>query len=356
MPPINPAALANPPLATPLVVTMGDPAGIGGDIALSAWRKRAALALPAFVMIDDPARLARLAHELGWTVPIRVVSTAAEAVAVFSHSLPVLALSLPAPVVWGQPDGRNAAMTIAAIDQAVALVQTGEAAAMVTNPIAKSVLYETGFRHPGHTEYLAHLAGLSTPPIMLLACEALRVVPVTVHLSLREATAALSTEAIIHAGRVTAEALWRRFGIPHPHLAVAALNPHAGESGALGREELDIIAPAIAQLQADGISAFGPAPVDTLFHPEARAGYDACLCMVHDHALIPLKTLDFYGGVNVTLGLPFVRTSPDHGTAFGIAGQGVARDDSFCQSLRLAQQMTQQMTQPISQRVVLAHG
>jgi 4-hydroxythreonine-4-phosphate dehydrogenase len=228
---------------------------------------------------------------------------------------------------------------INSIERAVALTLRGEASAMVTNPIQKKVLYEAGFIHPGHTEFLAALAGLKTPPVMMLAGADLRVVPVTVHLALGEAVKALSCEAIVHHGRVTATALRRDFGIAKPRLAVAGLNPHAGEGGALGSEEGAVIAPAVEQLVVEGIMAFGPEPADTLFHAAARKRYDAALCMYHDQASIPLKTIDFDDGVNITLGLPFVRTSPDHGGALDIAGQGIARETSLLAALRMAWQM-----------------
>jgi 4-hydroxythreonine-4-phosphate dehydrogenase len=218
-------------------------------------------------------------------------------------------------------------------------VRGGWAAAVVTNPINKDALYRAGFSHPGHTEYLAELAGTGERAVMMLACPQLRVVPVTIHLALRRAVEQLSRAAIVHAGRVAHQALIRDFGIAAPVLAVAGLNPHAGEAGALGREDIDIIAPAVAELRARGIDARGPLAADTMFHAAARAGYDAALCMYHDQALIPVKTLDFDGAVNVTLGLPFIRTSPDHGTAFDIAGKGVARPDSLIAALRLAAQM-----------------
>ena len=218
-------------------------------------------------------------------------------------------------------------------------MRNGQAAALVTNPIHKDSLYRAGFPHPGHTEYLAELAGTGEAPIMMLACPVLRVVPVTIHLPLRRAIESLSAAAVVHAGRVTDAALRRDFGIASPVLAFAGLNPHAGEAGGLGREEIEIIEPALAELREVGIDARGPLPADTMFHAEARRSYDAALCMYHDQALIPIKTLDFYGGVNVTLGLPFVRTSPDHGTAFDIAGRGVARADSLIAALRLAAQM-----------------
>jgi 4-hydroxythreonine-4-phosphate dehydrogenase len=209
----------------------------------------------------------------------------------------------------------------------------------VTNPINKDALYRAGFKHPGHTEYLAELAGSRAPAVMMLAGRDLRVVPVTIHLALRDAIAALSTAGIVHAGRLTDAALRREFGIARPVIAIAGLNPHAGEAGGLGREDIDIVAPAIAELRAAGVDARGPLAADTMFHAAARRGYDAALCMYHDQALIPIKTLDFDGAVNVTLGLPFIRTSPDHGTAFDIAGKGVARPDSLIAALRLAAAM-----------------
>jgi len=332
-----------PPNTPPLAVTMGEPAGIGGDIVLKAWAERrnagVPWGVPPFVLLDDPDRLRALAARLGLTVPVRAVGSAAEASALFDQALPVLPVALAAPVVVGRPDPANGAAVIASIDRAVALVRAGEASAVVTNPIQKSSLYAAGFRHPGHTEYLAHLAGLADEPIMMLAAADLRVVPVTIHVSLRDAVNQLSTAAIIHAGRVTAAALVRDFGIARPRLAVAALNPHAGEGGAMGREEIDLIAPAVEALRADGIAVDGPRPADTLFHAAARSGFDAALCMYHDQALIPLKTVDFDSGVNITLGLPFVRTSPDHGTALDIAGTGKASAVSLLAAMTTADRM-----------------
>ncbi len=319
----------------PLALTMGEPAGIGGELALAAWQ-----AAPCcFFAIDDPARLGVLAERLGLEVPVVAIAGPAEAEAVFPRALPVLAQELAAEVEPGRPDPANAAAVIAAIERAVALVQAGEAAAVVTNPIQKETLYQAGFRYPGHTEYLAALAGIDTAPVMMLACPGLRVVPITIHLPLAEAAGALTTEAIVHAGRVTAAALVTDFGIAAPRLAVAGLNPHAGEGGALGREEAEIIAPAVAALRAQGIAITGPAPADSLFHGAARARYDAALCMYHDQALIPLKTIDFARGVNITLGLPFVRTSPDHGTALDIAGHGRADPQSLLAAFETARDM-----------------
>ncbi|MFC5353952.1 4-hydroxythreonine-4-phosphate dehydrogenase PdxA [Azospirillum himalayense] len=328
----------------PLALTMGEPAGIGGEIALKAWSMargaaRADGAVPPFVLLDDPARLEALAARLGLPVPVRAVGSMAEGAALFDAALPVLPQPLAAPVTPGRPDPANGAAVIASIDRAVELVRRGEASAVVTNPIQKSALYAAGFRHPGHTEYLAHLAGLTDEPVMMLVAQDLRVVPVTIHVSVRDAVPLVTREAILHAGRVTAAALARDFGIARPRLAVAALNPHAGEGGAMGREEIDVIAPAVADLRAEGIDAVGPRPADTLFHAAARRGYDAALCMYHDQALIPLKTIDFDTGVNITLGLPFVRTSPDHGTALDIAGTGKAGASSLIAALTTAEAM-----------------
>ena len=319
---------------TPLALTMGEPAGIGGEITLAAWLRRGE-GVPPFFALDDPDRLAALARRLGLAVPIREIGIAEEAAGCFADALPVLPVILAARVEPGHPSGVNAAAVVAAIERAVALVRSGQAAALVTNPIHKETLYTAGFRHPGHTEFLAELAGAGAP-VMMLACPGLRVVPVTIHLSLQAAVAALTADAIIAAGRTTVAALRRDFAIPAPRLVVAGLNPHAGEGGALGREEIEIIAPAVAALAAEGIAVAGPFPADTLFHAAARQRYDAALCMYHDQALIPLKTIDFSGGVNVTLGLPFIRTSPDHGTAFDIAGTGRADPASLIAALKLA--------------------
>ncbi|NYZ12291.1 4-hydroxythreonine-4-phosphate dehydrogenase PdxA [Azospirillum sp. RWY-5-1] len=323
----------------PLAVTMGEPAGIGGDIVLKAWAARRTDGVPPFVILDSPARLSDLARRIGLEVPVRAVERPEDAAAVFADALPVLPLELPAPVVPGRPDPANGAAVIAAIDLAVELVQAGRAAAVVTNPIQKSALYAAGFRHPGHTEYLAHLAGMAEEPVMMLEGGGLRVVLATIHLPLAAVPGALTTDAIVHVGRVTAAALARDFAIPRPRLAVAALNPHAGEEGTMGREEIEVIAPAVAALREAGIDADGPRPADTLFHAGARARWDAVLCMYHDQGLIPLKTLDFETGVNVTLGLPFVRTSPDHGTALDIAGTGRASASSLLAALRTAARM-----------------
>ena len=325
-------------MALPLALTMGEPAGIGGEIALKAWLGRED-AIPPYYIIDDPERLAALAADLDWPVPIRAITSPSETGATFPVALPVVPVRGMAQARPGRPDPVNAPAVLAAIDAAVDDVRSGRAAAMVTNPVHKDSLYRAGFRHPGHTEYLAELAGGAFTPVMMLVCPELRVVPVTIHLPLRQAVDTLDAPAIVTAGKIVHAALRRDFGIAAPVLAIAGLNPHAGEAGGLGREEIDIIAPAIAALRAEGVDARGPFAADTMFHAEARRGYDAALCMYHDQALIPIKTIDFDGGVNVTLGLPFVRTSPDHGTAFAIAGTGSARPASLIAALRLAARM-----------------
>ncbi len=313
-----------------LALTMGDPAGIGPELSVLAWQALHAGG-PAFALLADPAHLAPL-HP---AVPVRTVSSMAEAAAAFPAALPVLPVKLAVLPVPGRPDPANAAATLASIELAVRLAQSGEATAVVTNPISKAALYAAGFRHPGHTEFLAALTGAPLP-VMMLANDFLRVVPVTIHVSLRAALDGLTTASVAAAGRILAAALRGQFGIAQPRIAVAGLNPHAGEGGAMGTEEATLIQPAIEALRAEGITVTGPHPPDTLFTPAARAGYDAALCMYHDQALIPLKTLDMASGVNITLGLPIIRTSPDHGTAFDIAGQDRADPASLIAALRLA--------------------
>ena len=322
----------------PVVVTMGEPAGIGGEIALKAWLSRGG-GIPPFYLIDDPDRLVALARQLGWPVPVRPIGAPEEALAVFDEALPIAPIGVALRTLPARPDPADTPAILGAIETGVRDVLGGRAAALVTNPIHKDSLYRAGFRYPGHTEYLGALAGATNAPVMMLVCPALRVVPVTVHLALGQAIRDLCAAAIVHAGRVSEAALRRDFGIAAPVLAVAGLNPHAGEAGSFGREEIEIIEPAVTELRAAGIDVRGPLAPDTMFHAEARRYYDAAICMYHDQALIPIKTLDFYGGVNVTLGLPFVRTSPDHGTAFAIAGRGIARAESLIAALRLAADM-----------------
>ena len=320
----------------PLALTMGEPAGIGGEVTLKAWLSRRQENLPPFFLLDDPARIAELAQHLGLDVPVHVIGDSREAGAVFPAALPIRAVSLSQPARPGEPDPANAPAVIGAIDAAVELVDSGQAAAIVTNPIHKPTLLAAGFPHAGHTEYLGALAGEGTKPVMMLACPGLRVIPVTIHVPLAEALTRLSTTAIVASTRIAGRALIEDFGIAQPRLVVAGLNPHAGDGGDLGREEIDIIAPAVDELRADGWTISGPHPPDSLFHEAARGDYDAAVCMYHDQALIPLKTVDFYHGVNITLGLRFVRTSPDHGTALDIAGQGLARPDSLIAAIKTA--------------------
>lgn len=326
---------------TLLALTQGDPAGIGPELSLLAWKRRQEAKLPPFACLADPDHLRQLAQRLALDVPVAPCDWS-EADAWFGSALPVIPLEHTVPVEPGRPDSATAAGTIESIDRAVSAVRQGQAAALVTNPIAKSVLYAAGFAHPGHTEYLAHLAadgGEPPLPVMMLWCDELAVVPVTIHVPLSAVPSLLTSELIVETGRIVAAELTSRFGIARPRLAISGLNPHAGEGGALGREDKAVVAPAIERLKALGIEARGPYPADTMFHARARAGYDAALAMYHDQALIPIKTIAFDEGVNVTLGLPFIRTSPDHGTAFDIAGKGVARPDSLCAALRLAARM-----------------
>ncbi len=327
----------------PLALTLGEPAGIGPDLALAVWRRRAELDLPPFYLIADPEFLRQRARLLKLDVPVAVVAPH-ETGAAFTRALPVVPLGLPITTAPGKPDATSAPAAIASIRRAVDDVLAGQAAAIVTNPVAKNVLYRSGFAEPGHTEFLGRLAaeatGQAAHPVMMLWSPELAVVPVTIHLPLREVPEAVTTDLIVQTGRIVAHDLAARFAIARPRLAVAGLNPHAGEDGAMGGEDASIVAPAVGRLQAEGIDAHGPLPADTLFHERARATYDVALCMYHDQALIPIKTLAFDHAVNVTLGLPFVRTSPDHGTAFDIAGTGRADPSSLIAALILAARLS----------------
>lgn len=326
----------------PLALSQGDPAGIGPDIALMAWARRREQALPPFLYLGDRDALVARGQALGLDVPIEE-ATAETAASLFDTALPVLSIPAAAPVLAGAPDSANAASIIEAIRRAVEETQAGRTSAFVTCPIAKSVLYSAGFRFPGHTEYLADLAagpdGKAPLPVMMIASPELRTVPVTIHIPLIRIAEELTEELIVETARITAHDLSARFGITAPRLAISGLNPHAGEGGALGKEDDAIVRPAIERLRAEGINAFGPLPADTMFHAAARATYDVAICMYHDQALIPAKTLAFDDGVNVTLGLPFIRTSPDHGTAFSVAGTGKAKPDSLIAALRMAAEM-----------------
>jgi 4-hydroxythreonine-4-phosphate dehydrogenase len=324
---------------SPLALSAGDPAGVGAEIIAKAWT---ALRWegPPFMVVGDARSLA----SAGSGVKVKTVTGPAQALDVFPVALPVLDIPLLSPVISGQPSSAHAAQIIRCIETGAGLALAGDVSGLVTAPIAKAPLYDAGFKFPGHTEFLAELtAGAPYEgvrgPVMMLTAGGLRATLVTIHKAHNDVSAALSVEAIVSAAMVTSQALKRDFGIARPRLALAALNPHAGESGALGREEIEIIEPAARVLRDLGVEVMGPAPADTLFHAEARARYDGVVCMYHDQALIPVKMLDFWGGVNVTLGLPIVRTSPDHGTGFDIAGRGLARPDSLIAAIRLAAQI-----------------
>lgn len=312
---------------------MGDPRGIGPEIAVKAWRALSQTG-PCFALHADPALMARAAESLGLPAP-RIVPDHASAFAVFADALPVIAL---------EEEGDDPALTVRAIEAAVAAALSGAASGVVTNPISKAALYEAGFKFPGHTEFIAHLTETAPfegarGPVMMLAAPELKTTLVTIHQSLKSAIASLTPENIAHVARVTHQALQRDFGLARPRLVLAGLNPHAGEGGAMGREEIEILAAALETLRGEGMDIRGPLPPDTMFHAEARAGYDAAVCLYHDQGLIPVKTLDFHGGVNATLGLPVVRTSPDHGVAYDIAGRGIAREDSLVAAIGLARLM-----------------
>ena len=330
-------------MAKPLALTSGEPAGIGSDITLKAWLRRDELKLPAFYLLGDCEVISRRANALGADVPLVEVS-AEDALAVFPKALPIVTTGEVATAEPGLPDDRSAAAALASIRKAASDVLAARAGAIVTNPIAKKVLYRAGFTHPGHTEFLAELAasgGRTPQPVMMLWSPLLAVVPVTIHSPLREAIALLSPDLIVSTARIVTAELKKRFGIVRPRLAVSGLNPHAGEDGTIGTEDRTIVAPAIDTLRGEGIDARGPLPADTMFHAAARRSYDAALAMYHDQALIPIKTLAFEDAVNVTLGLPFIRTSPDHGTAFDIAGTGRASAASLVAALRLAARMAE---------------
>lgn len=330
-----PAAAPRPPL----VLTLGEPAGVGPEIVVKAWQTLAASG-PAFVVLGD----ADVLKAAG--APVRQVLSAQDAEPGFSHAVPVIHRPLPAPVTPGAPDPANAPAVADWIEEAVGLVLGGEASGVVTAPIAKAPLYAAGFRFPGHTEFIAELtADAPFPgvrgPVMMLTARDLRACLVTIHVALDQVAELVTHERVVRVARVVHDALRRDFGIARPRLALAALNPHAGESGSIGLQEIEVLRPAAEALRAGGIDISDPRPADTMFHDEARAAYDAAICLYHDQALIPVKTLDFWGGVNATLGLPIVRTSPDHGVGFDIAGQGVARPDSLIAAIRLADQMAE---------------
>jgi len=315
-----------------LAIPLGDPAGIGPEIVAWAWTRASGAGLPPFFAIGDPASLSA-----GGFGAWQIIGSPHDAAGVFPLALPVLPVQGAGIVVPGQPDAVGARVALDSLELGVGLVREGAAGALVTGPIAKANMYEIGFAYPGQTEFVAERCGVAVENIaMMLVSEALTTSPVTIHLALRDVFDALTTDLIVARGRVVAKALVRDFGIAAPRIAVAGLNPHAGEGGALGREEIEIIAPAVGLLREEGIDARGPLPADTMFDARARATYDAALCMYHDQALVPIKTIAFDEGVNFTAGLPIVRTSPDHGTAFGIAGKGLARPDAMIAAIRVA--------------------
>ena len=329
----------SPAKPRPLAISLGDPAGIGPEIIVKAWQALRHTG-PSFVVVGDYDALVAASPGAG-AGGVRRVGAPDEAPDIFPDALPVLDLPLLNPVVSGKPSPRYAASILRWIETGAGLSLSGAVCGLVTAPIAKKPLYDAGFSFPGHTEFLSELTagtefGGVRGPVMMLASQNLRTVLVTIHASLVTAIGSLTTDRIVETGQVAAAALTQDFGVPYPRLALAALNPHAGEGGALGREEAEIINPAAARLRALGIACGDAAPADTLFHADARTRYDAVICLYHDQALIPVKTLDFWGGVNITLGLPIVRTSPDHGVGYDIAGRGLARPDSLIAAIRAA--------------------
>ena len=320
-----------------IAITMGEPSGVGGEITLDAWTKRNSHSIPFFV-IDNPERLYKLARLIGIECPIEEIERAADCRSIFHRALPILPLSQSVASEPGKPHTANCPAVMESIDRAIEIVQSGNAAAMVTNPINKETLYATGFKYPGHTEYLAEKAG-NGGSVMMIVSKYLRVAPVTTHLSLVEALERLDVESILYCARTIHDALQEYFDIKDPRLVISGLNPHAGEGGHLGTQEIKIIQPAVEKLIHEGISVTGPLSADTMFHHNARIKYDAAICMYHDQALIPAKTLAFDEGVNATLGLSIIRTSPDHGTALDLAGTGRANSGSLISAINLAGEM-----------------
>ncbi|MDT8757817.1 4-hydroxythreonine-4-phosphate dehydrogenase PdxA [Sphingomonas psychrotolerans] len=331
-------------MPVPLAVSMGDPAGIGPEIVAKAWNARALHSLPLFFAVGDPRAVEKV-----WDGPIARIGNPDEASAAFGEAFPVLVVSDNLEIVPGSPDVESARCALQSLEVAAGLTRSGAASGLVTGPVSKAQLYRIGFTYPGQTEFVAERCGVADEnTVMMLAGPTLRVVPITVHVALADVPSLISQELIVAKARVTARGLHRNFGIEKPRLAFAGLNPHAGESGAIGREEIDFLAPAIAQLRAEGIDAVGPFAADTMFHARARAGYDAALCLYHDQALIPIKTLHFDDGVNTTLGLPVVRTSPDHGTAFGIAGRDEANPGAMIAAIRMAAAQAERRAEAIA--------
>jgi 4-hydroxythreonine-4-phosphate dehydrogenase len=316
----------------PLAISIGDPAGVGPEIVAKSWEVRRQHSIPTFFVVGDRAAIAAV-----WQGPCATITSPAEAASCFDQALPVLQVGGGQPVQPGKPGLAGAHIALDSLELAVGLTRSGAAGALVTGPVSKSQLYAVGFTHPGQTEFVAERCGVSSDTVaMMLVGPTLRTVPVTTHLALRDVPDALSTELILSKARTTIKGLQRQFGIAEPRLAVAGLNPHAGEAGTLGREEIEIVVPAIQRLQDEGFQVSGPHAADAMFHRRMRATYDAALCLYHDQALVPLKTLYFDEGVNMTLGLPIVRTSPDHGTGFGIAGRNIAEPGAMIAALTTA--------------------
>jgi len=333
----------------PFAIATGDPAGIGPEVIVKSWLVREVHRLMPFFAIGESRALSAI-----WDGPIQTIASPDEAASVFDHALPCLQLDMTGAITPGQPNADGARCALHALELGIGLTKSGAAAALITAPVGKSQLYSIGFTHPGQTEFIAERCGVArNNAVMMLAGPSLRVVPLTIHIPLSEVPAALSVELIRTRAHVTARSLTRNFGIENPRLAVAGLNPHAGENGNIGREEIEIIAPAIETLRAEGLNISGPYAPDAMFHGPAREHYDAALCMYHDQALIPIKTLHFDEGVNMTLGLPIIRTSPDHGTAFDIAGQNIADPGAMIAAIRMAEEAaryrsTQADGQPLS--------
>ena len=326
-------------MTKPLALALGDPAGIGPEIAAKAWERRRQEGLAPFFAVGLPDALAAV-----WDGPIRTISDPDEAISAFDDALPVIRVDGGGAIIPGQPTLEGARNALDSLELAVGLTRSNAASALITGPVSKAQLYAIGFAHPGQTEFVAERCGMAGGMVaMMLAGPTLRTVPVTTHIPLRDVPDLLSIELIVAKGRTTIRGLRRQFGIARPRLAVAGLNPHAGEGGALGREEIDIVIPAIERLREEDAEVTGPFAADTMFHERARAGYDAALCLYHDQALVPLKTLHFDDGVNMTLGLPIVRTSPDHGTAFAIAGTGQAHPGAMIAALRMAAQCAERV-------------
>ena len=325
----------------PLAVALGDPAGVGPEIVAKAWELRAARGIRPFFAVGDCDALAAV-----WDGPVEAIADPADAAACFATALPVIRVSAGVPIVPGTPDMEGARNSLDALELAVGLTRSGAASGLVTGPVSKSQLYAIGFNHPGQTEFVAERCGVSSELVaMMLVGPSLRTVPVTVHTAFRDVPSVLTADRIVAKARATVRGLQRQFGIEQPRIAVAGLNPHAGEDGALGREEIDVIVPAIERMREEGFCVTGPHAADTMFHARARSRYDAALCMYHDQALVPVKTLHFEEGVNMTLGLPIVRTSPDHGTAFGIAGTGQADPGAMIAALLTAASCAQRFSQ-----------